>query len=209
MYAPKLNDNESLRMTEAEYLAFAAKQQDAKYEYVDGQVLAMNGGTIRHGVIAGRTITHINNQIGDRDCVATSSDVRVYIAHKQTYRYPDVTVFCGEPTYHEDNAHTLTNPVLLVEVLSPSSTAIDSRQKLDEYTRIKSLQAYLLISQDEPHVALYRRQSADEWVYTVAFGLDATVDVPLAGETLTLSLAAIYRHVQWDEDTPDESDAQP
>lgn len=204
MYAEQLNNNLP-RMTEAEYLAFA-DEQEFKYEYSRGHVYAMTGGSVWHGVITANTSTHLNNQLGERDCIVTSPDVRVYIASRQAYRYPDVTMFCGDPAYLEGRTDTVTNPTLLVEVLSPGTALIDHNDKLAEYTRIESLQAYVLVSQDEPKVEVYRRHEAGQWLYTYVTGLDAEIDISLLGDDLRLSLAQIYRRVRWDED-PDQTEA--
>jgi Uma2 family endonuclease len=209
MYAEQVdNDGNALpRMTEEEYLAFA-DAQEFKYEYCNGEVIAMSGGSVRHGVIAMSVGTHLSILLRERDCSVTSSDVRVYIAHKQMYRYPDVTVFCGDAAYREGRTDTLTNPVLLVEVLSPSTAQTDHSDKLAEYTRIESLQAYVLVSQDAPKVEVYQRHDAGQWLYSYVTGMDAEITVSVSGAELRLPLAEIYRRVRWDDDAPpDESPA--
>lgn len=186
-------------MSEAEYLAFA-DAQETKYEYKRGRVYAMSGGSVRHGVLTMSMGRHIDNLLGDRQCSVTSPDVRVHIASKRTYRYPDVTVFCGDPQFYEGRTDTITNPVMLVEVLSPESAVRDYNEKLEEYTQIETLQAYLLVSQDQPKVALFWRNEAGQWIYEFASGNDAEITVPLMGEALRLSLAQIYRRIQFDEE---------
>jgi Uma2 family endonuclease len=208
MYAEQLDNDQPLRMTEAEYLAFA-DAQEFKYEYANGEVIAMSGGSVRHGILGMSAGTHLSILLGERDCTVTNSDVRVFIAHKQIYRYPDVTVFCGDPAYREGRTDTLTNPVLLVEVLSPSTAAIDYSEKLAEYTRIPSLQAYVLISQDEPKIEVYQPHTSGKWLYDSAIGMEAQIAVTVAGSELQLSLAEIYRRVRWDDDPqPDETPSE-
>ncbi|MEM6284392.1 MAG: Uma2 family endonuclease [Chloroflexota bacterium] len=202
MYAEPLH-NELPPMTEAAYLAFA-DAQEFKYEYRNGEIIAMTGGSVRHGVITMNMGTHLNNLLGERDCSVTSPDVRVHIAAKRAYRYPDITLFCGEPEYLEGRTDTITNPVLLVEVLSPGTAHIDYGEKLAEYTRIESLQAYVLISQDRPELEVYRRYESGQWLYINVSGLDAEVDVPMPGGNLHLSLAQIYRRIRWDEENRQE-----
>lgn len=204
MYAAQTD--EAPPMSEAEYLAWA-DTQEFKHEYQAGTVVAMTGGSVRHGVLTANAITHFNNQLGDRDCSVTSPDVRVYIASKQAYRYPDVTLFCGSPTYLEGRTDTITNPVLLVEVLSPGTALKDRNEKLAEYIQIETLQAYVLVDQDEPKVEVFRRHEAGKWLYENVTGLQAEIDIPLLDGELLLSLAQLYRRVQWDEDGTDESGA--
>lgn len=192
-------------MSEAEYLAFT-DEQEFKYEYSRGQVFAMTGASVRHNTIIASTIIHLGSRLADQECTVTSSDTRIHIASKKSYRYPDVTVFCGEPAYLKGRTDTITNPILLVEVLSPATAMRDYNEKLEEYTQIETLQAYLLIAQEVPKIELFRRHEADKWLYEYATGLESEISIPLLGTELQLSLAQIYRRVQWDvkETSPDD-----
>lgn len=186
-------------MSEAEYLGFA-DEQEIKYEYRRGQVYAMTGASVRHNTIVANAITELSVALRDRDCTVTSSDTRVHIASKKTYRYPDVTLFCDDAEYLEGRTDTITNPVLLVEVLSLSSGLRDRNDKLVEYTQIDTLDAYVLISQDEPKVEVFRRHEGDQWLFEYVTGLDTKIDILAAGTVLRLTLAQIYRRVSWEDD---------
>ena len=192
-------------MTETEYLAFA-DEQEIKHEYRRGQVYAMSGASVRHNTISASTITHLTNTLAHRDCTVTSSDTRIHIASKGTYRYPDVTVFCGEPAYREGRTDTITNPVLLVEVQSPGTALRDYNEKLEEYTQIDTLQTYVLVAQDTPKVEVYRRQATGKWLYEYVTGLDAEIEVSVLDEDFRLALTEIYRRVRWDA-LPDDFEA--
>ena len=194
MYAAHPDDRPL--MTAAEYLAFADAQA-VKYEYRAGRVYAMTGASIRHNIIVASTITHVATQLAEQDCTVTTSDTRVFVASTEAYRYPDVTVFCGDPAYWSERNDTLTNPILLIEVLSPSTAVTDYNEKLEEYTQIDSLQAYVIISQDKPKAELYRRDDSGKWIYDFVTGLDAEISVPLPAQELRLSLAQVYRRVRW------------
>lgn len=194
MYAAQQNDMPL--MTADEYLAFADAQA-IKYEYQAGRVYAMTGASIRHNTIVASTIMHVGSQLTEQDCTVTTSDTRVFIASTEAYRYPDVTVFCGDPAYWSERNDTLTNPMLLIEVLSPSTAVTDYNEKLEEYTQIDSLQAYVIISQDKPKVELYRCDDSGKWIYAFVTGLDAEISVPLPVQALRLSLAQVYRRVRW------------
>jgi Uma2 family endonuclease len=204
MYATQ--STQHLPMSEIEYLAFADRQE-FKYEYSRGQVYAMTGGSLRHNTITASTIIHLGSQFADRDCTVTTSDTRVHIASKRAYRYPDVTVFCGEPAYLKGRNDTITNPVLLIEVLSPSTALQDYNEKLEEYTQIETLQAYVIIAQDTPKVEVFRRHESGKWLYEYVTGLEAAINVPMGDAELRLALSQIYRQVQW-ETTP-EGDETP
>jgi Uma2 family endonuclease len=193
---------EPLQMTEAAYLEFEA-ESEFKHEYSRGYVYAMTGGSVRHGIITVNISTHLNTQLSDRNCSVTSSDVRVTIASKGTYRYPDVTVFCGDPAYVAGRTDTLTNPIVLVEVLSPGTALKDRNEKLMEYTQIETLHAYLLVAQDEARIECYRRHETGEWLYSFVSGIDSEIALPTID--CTLSLSKIYQKVTFDE--PDTKDS--
>ena len=190
-----------MHMSEAKYLALEANSE-FKHEYRDGRVYAMTGGSVRHGVITANISTQFNVQLAQRDCTVTSPDVRVHIASKGTYRYPDVTVFCGDPAYVEDRTDTITNPVVLVEVVSPSSALRDYNEKLEEYIQIETLQAYILVSQDQPKVERFTRHEDGEWLYSVVTAMDDEIALP--GIDCTLALSAVYNKVRWDDESAAE-----
>lgn len=193
MYA--VQPEKPIPMTEAEYLALETASE-YRHEYSQGRVYAMTGGSIRHGVITVNIGTQLNNQLADRDCTVTSSDVRIYIARKQAYRYPDVMVFCGEPAYVRERIDTISNPTVLVEVLSPSTALLDRNDKLMEYMQIDSLQIYLLVAQHEARIERYMRHESGEWLYTIASGLDSEIALPALG--CTLALSRVYQKVTFD-----------
>lgn len=189
---------EPLRMSETEYLAFE-DAQETRHEFSNGYVYAMTGGSLRHSVIIASTIAHMANQLDGKDCTVASSDLRLHIASKNAYRYPDVTVFCGEAITTKDRNDTITNPAILVEVLSPSTALVDYNSKLTEYTQIDSLNAYLIISQDEMKVDSYQRHESGKWLYESITGGDGEVNITALDCTLFLS--KIYQRVNWDGET--------
>jgi Uma2 family endonuclease len=191
MYAPQPEET----MTESEYLTFSANS-DIKYEFSGGQIYAMTGGSVNHGIITMNIGTQLNLQLNDRDCRVTSSDVRILVMSKHAYRYPDVTVFCGKPEYAKGRTDTITNPILLVEVLSPSTALTDRNDKLAEYTQIESLQTYLLVSQQEARVEYYMRHQSNTWLYSVANGLDDMIALPSL--SCTLALSKIYQKITFE-----------
>jgi Uma2 family endonuclease len=186
----------SFPMTEEEYLVFEEMSQD-KHEYANGYIYAMSGGTSNHSAITTSVVGELYGQLLDKDCTVHSSDLKIHVAATRSYRYPDVSVVCGETRYAMNRTDLVTNPVLVVEVLSPSTARTDHHVKLGEYTQIDSLQAYLLISQDEPKVQRFLRQSSGDWLYTTVAGLEGTVELPFLD--CTLALSRIYRRVTWED----------
>lgn len=180
------------KRTEAEYLKFE-QNSDAKHEYAAGQIIAMTGASLAHNFICVNTSTSLNVQLRQKDCRVASNDLRLKIISKHSYRYPDIMVICGDLHITEDRPHTITNPIVIVEVLSESTALIDRNEKLDEYLQIDSVQEYILISQHDIKVERYLRQSSGDWLYTQVSGLDNTLDLPSIG--CKLALAEIYHKV--------------
>jgi len=185
-------------MTETEYLTFANAQAQ-KYEFRGRRVYAMTGRSFRHAAITANAITHLSVGLRDADCTVTSPDMRVHIASKNAYRYPDVSVVCGDPVYLEGRIDTITNPVLLVEVLSPGTALQDRNEKLEEYTAIETVQAYVLLSQEKPKVEVFRRHEAGTWLYEAGSGMDARLDISIADVPLHLALNELYRKINFDD----------
>ncbi|HEV3077019.1 MAG TPA: Uma2 family endonuclease, partial [Thermoanaerobaculia bacterium] len=102
------------RLTPDEYLALE-RTAEIKSEFLDGQMIAMTGGSIRRGRIASNLVQAIGLQLRGRSCEVFGSDVRVLVAQTGLYTYPDVTIVCGEPTLTDEHLDTLTNPTVLIE----------------------------------------------------------------------------------------------
>lgn len=150
-------------VSEQEYLRLEA-HSPIRHEYVNGEMFAMTGGTLRHNTIAGNLFVALKDQLRDGPCRAYMSDVRVRVEKVQSFYYPDLLVVCAKDAQPLDlEAATVDDPVLLVEVLSPSTEAIDRREKLLVYRQIPSLSEYVLVSQDEPRVEIHRRRGDIAW----------------------------------------------
>lgn len=170
-----------------DYLA-GERDVDTKSEYVDGQVYAMAGASETHNTISASLFLAIGNHIPD-DCYAWQSDMKVVGENKGKHfsYYPDVMVACGE---NEGDQYFRTNPLLIAEVLSPSTQRADLTEKLDNYTAIPSLIEYMAIAQDVPLVRLYRRRTA--WQMESYYAEDSLL---LESIQLELPMITIYRKV--------------
>jgi Uma2 family endonuclease len=193
------NLEEPLRMTETEYLAFE-EQSEIKHEFVNGEVLPRTGLNINHNLICVSTNATLFNQVVDA-AIFVLLATRVKIPSQPVYRYPDVMVIAGRIQHYNKRNDTVTNPIVLLEVVSPSTETVDRNQKLKEYTQIASLQEYVIITQDEPLVERYLRQDSGDWIYTQVTGLDGVLDLPSIG--YKLALVDVYSQVTVDltEDT--------
>ncbi len=173
-------------ITEQEYLALETGDT-IKHEYAHGQRIAMTGASWAHNLICVNISTQLNLQLEPSDCRVIAHDMRLKVLSRVSYRYPDVMVVCGAPAFVGGRTDTLTNPVLIVEVLSDSTALIDRNEKLDEYLSIESLQAYLLVSQTHAKIERYLRQASRDWLYTHISGLDAVLALPSIQAQLALN----------------------
>jgi len=176
------------KMTYAEYLAFE-EAAETKHEFVDGQVIAMAGGTLEHSRLQAEVAYQLRRQLEGSECRVLSSDGRVRIESTSSARYPDVSVVCGEVERAGDDPEGLANPVLLVEVLSPSTERSDRGEKFAHDKHIASLQEYVLVSQEDPRIEVFRRTD-DGWLLNEA-GPGETLE--LRSIDATLDVDALYR----------------
>lgn len=182
-----------IKYTIEEYIELE-KSSEERYEYFAGEVFAMAGGSLEHAIIATNIAGSLNNKLNGKNCRAINSDMRVKVPADPPYRYPDVTVVCGEPVTEKYLGQVmLVNPVLLVEVLSPTTKDYDKDEKFLGYQSITSFQEYLLVAQERPHVTRYVRQADNQWVRSDFIGLDSAVELKSLG--VTLQLSEIYQGV--------------
>jgi Uma2 family endonuclease len=182
-------------MTEEEYLAFE-RASAARHEFLDGRVYAMAGASLKHGDIIQNTSSNLFIKLRGGPCRAVTNELRVRVDATGLHTYPDIVVLCGEPQLTDDHLDTLTNPTVLVEVLSPSTEAYDRGAKWRHYQQIASLREYVLIAQDAPAVEHFIRQDDGSWRYEATIGLEAAVEFPTLGCALTLT--EIYGDVRFD-----------
>ena len=192
------------RYTEAEYLELE-HESDIKHEYHDGEILAMAGASHAHIRISGTINRLLGNQLSGGPCEVYLSDMRVQSTAAKRYFYPDGSVVCGEPELLEDKTATLLNPTVVIEVLSPSTANYDRVEKFRYYRQIPSLQDYVLIAQDRPHIECFSRNAAaaddDAWTYRDAYGLEASLAIPSIG--CTLALAEVYERITFEDNNKD------
>ena len=177
--------------TPEEYIALERKAH-FKSEYFNGHIIAMSGASRAHNRITGDISTELNLQLRGKDCEIFSSDMRVRAGDSDAYFYPDVVVVCGKQEFEDNVLDTLLNPILVVEVLSPSTEAYDRGEKFTRYKHIASLQEYLLVSQDSVRVKHHRRHVA-QWMLSHYRYLEEVLLLPSIG--CELSLRDIYRRV--------------
>jgi Uma2 family endonuclease len=150
------------RYTFDEYLTLEASS-NVKHEYLDGQIYAMAGGTPDHAALAAAVIGLLFPQLRDGLCRALDSDLRVRVPATGLAAYPDVTVICGPRELDTDDPHAVTNPTLIVEVLSPGTEEYDRGDKFEHYKRLPALQQYVLVSHREATIEVWSRDTKGGW----------------------------------------------
>lgn len=179
------------RYTAEEYLSLE-RSTSIKSEFHDGQIYAMTGASREHNLISGNIYRELSQQLKNRPCEAYINDMRVKATEARCYHYPDIAVVCGKPEFEDAQVDTLLNPMLLIEVLSPSTEAYDRGGKFAHYRKIPSLREYLLVMQDQPGIERYLRQG-EVWILSETLGLEASV--ALESIDCRLSLREVYDKV--------------
>ena len=180
--------------TPAEYLKME-EAAEYKSEYYAGEIFAMAGGSSDHNLIAGNLHTALNQSLDTKPCRVYINDMRLLIQLDGLYTYPDVMVVCGKIRFDDRRNDTLTNPILIVEVLSESTREYDRGEKFKFYKQIPSLQEYILVESENARVECYRRGDGDKWMIEIHEGLDAVVK--LESVECEISLRRIYNKVSW------------
>lgn len=184
------------RYTLDEYLALE-RESDARLEFWDGEVFVMSGGTLGHERILRNAYDSLHAELVGTGCEVFGSNMQIKTPTAPPYRYADGSVVCGKVEVERFNGtDLLLNPILVYEVLSPSTEAYDRGDKFTHYKSITSLREYLLIAQHRPHVTHYVKQEDGSWSYTETNGLEGSVHLPSLGVTLKLSDS--YRNVEFE-----------
>jgi len=179
-------------ITPQEYLARERKATH-KSEYWNGQIFAMSGASPEHVTIMTNLIVALNPQVQPKGCRVYGSDLRVRVEDANLYTYPDLSVVCGKPRFDERELDVLLNPVLIAEILSPSTERYDRVGKFSMYSGIASLREYLLVSQSTVHVERYLRRPGGRWEKTEATRLKDSIK--LASVPAVLKVRDLYRQV--------------
>ena len=179
-------------MSPQEYLEWE-KTQELRYEYIDGEVFAMTGGTIPHNRIALNLAIDLDDFLAEKECQVYISDVKVQVTSVGPYHYPDVMVSCDDED--KDAIDMVQYPCLIVEVLSPSTEAFDRGKKFTRYRQSNTLQEYVLIESDEIAVECFRKNDEGLWVLHT-YGEGDTLNLESVG--ISIPVEKLYRRVRFD-----------
>ena len=187
--AEDLYKNKKLSIEEYFQLEEALNQ---KFEYVDGEIFDMTGGTFNHGLISTNATTALSLLLRDQPCFILNSDVKLSIEKIKNFFYPDAMVLCEESKIDKKQAE---QPLIIVEVLSPSTEDYDHGKKFAFYRLIDSLRTYIMLHQDKPFAEVYQRNPDDSWLLKEYSGLDKNIPIQ---DDLSLTMTDLYRQVNFD-----------
>jgi len=178
-----------------EYLELE-RRAETRHEFVDGIIYAMAGESLSHSRICINLAGEVRAQLKGKNCEALSPNMKVRAESKGMYAYPDLTIVCGKPLFHDRQRDVLLNPKVIIEVLSPSTEIYDRTTKFQKY-RLGSptLTDYILVSQDKAFVEHFSKQTDGNWIYR-SYG---EIEDFLRIETIEieLSLREIYDRVEF------------
>lgn len=182
------------KMTAEEYLEWEVKQE-LRHEYIDGEILAMTGGSLPHNDIALNFYTALRPHLRQRGCRVNVSDAKVQANKNSRYFYPDLVVSC-----HPDDLKSrefIQHPKVIIEVLSPSTANYDRTKKLKYYRQITSLQEYVLVDSEEIAVEVYQRGEGKMWHY---YEYEAGEAIALESIKFEYAIELLYEGVSFEQE---------
>lgn len=187
------------KLTEAEYLTIE-RSASFKSEFYQGEMFAMAGARYAHNRIKENLSGMLYAALSKGPCQSLSSDMRLKVEATGFLCYPDLMILCDPPMFIDEVEDTLSNPVVLIEVLSESTEKFDRGKKFDHYKRIPTLKEYLLVSQDEIRIERYHRLEDGNWAHGVFTETDA--EMTLASLPVRLPIADLYAGVSLEPSEP-------
>ncbi len=182
------------KMTVKEYVMLDDNSLETKYEFIDGKVYMLAGGTADHSTINGNIVAALKNALRGGQCRIHGSDLKVRLSEKR-FVYPDVSVSCDP---HDRGKITVMQyPILIVETLSPSTETYNRRKKFSYYRACMSIQEYVLVDTQTQAIEVYRRDQEPFWKFS-AFEADEQVELASLG--ISIPVTAIYEDVEFPED---------
>lgn len=183
-------------MTKAEYLEFLSNSE-LKYEYIRGEVFAMAGAKPNHNHLTMSLSYLIYASLIGKSCTPFGGDQRLEIEKLDTYFYPDLSVVCGDPQFTDDSLPAIVDPVLIIEVLSPSTESFDRGKKFQMYRQLDSLREYALVSQESARIERFYLNANGIWEFSDTVGLEASIT--LKSIDCTITLADVYANVVFED----------
>jgi Uma2 family endonuclease len=172
-----------------EYLQME-KESPVKHEYYKGEVFAMAGAGARHNLIFSNLFIAIGKKLGGKPCRPYGSDMRVHIPENTLFTYPDISIFCGDIINSPEDEDTIINPIVIIEILSPSTKDYDRGDKFQLYRQIPSLKDYMLVDAAAIHVEVFSLNERSHWELTEYNQLAQTISINSI--SLAIEMADVY-----------------
>lgn len=178
--------------TPAEYLSLE-EQAEQRHELINGEMIAMAGGTTNHNLVTGNLYLCLRLALKSQNFRVFIENVRLFVELHGMFTYPDVMVIPGAVNYYGSTQTTVTNPSLIMEVLSPSTRDYDQGQKFEFYRSLSSLQEYILVDPERVYIMLYGRQNDGSWLLSIRE--DLAGELVLSSVGVKLAIAEIYEGI--------------
>ena len=189
--------------TPEEYLALEEKSE-IKHEYHNGEIVPMTGGTTNHNRIAINLVTSLNLALQGKKTSFFIGDVRLWIPAHRRYTYPDLQIICEDIAYHDNRKDTVTNPAVIVEVLSKSTRNYDRGDKFRLYRSLPTFQEYIIIDQYRFEVEHYIKNDDNNWLIRYLESEDSVLS--LVSVEFEISLKDLYEDVRFDDEEREVED---
>ncbi|OLE53662.1 MAG: hypothetical protein AUG51_12440 [Acidobacteria bacterium 13_1_20CM_3_53_8] len=192
--------NPTRHYTLEEYFELERRDEE-RYEYWNGEVFCMSGVSPEHDQIESNLNFHLRNKLAGRNCRVFLANMRIKVPSAPPYRYADLSALCGEARFEKiGGVDALTNPSLIIEVLSESTEAYDRGDKFTHYKSVPTFSEYLLIAQHRPHVTQFVKQDEGSWLQHEFNDLNAALNLVSLGCELTMT--EVYQNITFDENAP-------
>jgi Uma2 family endonuclease len=188
-------------LTEAEYLE-RERKAEFKSEYYAGEVYAMAGASLRHALLIANLCFQLDSALRAKGCLVVTNNLRVKV--RGFYTYPDLVVVRGKPKLADSHQDILLNPIILIEVASPSTKDYDRGFKWERYREIESLQHYITVAQDKVLVERHQRTESGKWIFEEYRELSSTL--ALENPEIAIPIADIYADVDFTAPSTEPAD---
>ncbi len=188
-------------ITIEEYLQLE-EYAERKHEYLGGSIVEMPGAMYAHNLISSNIIFLLRNllAVSNADCRVLPCDMKIHIPFYNNVLYPDVSVHCGEPAFFRDRKDVLTNPKVIVEVLSKSTEAYDRGEKFEKYSSLESVEEYVIVAQDRPFMETFFAQKKEENLWKIDRYYDLKDQVNIRSLDIHFPLADVYQNITFSKD---------
>ena len=177
-----------------EYLV-AERSAAAKHEYFKGEIFAMSGASFRHNKISTNLNRAILPHLESKDCEMFGSDLRVHIPENSLFTYPDSIIICGKPEFLDEHFDTVTNPSVIIEILSPSTKDYDRGTKFTLYRSIPALKQYILVDSESVSIEIFCQSQLKSWSLEEFKSVDDTFSIQAIG--INIRLSQIYNGLRF------------